>query len=165
MGVVELVLFDPLSEYLQPRLQGYRLVEGEYEPWPDAGLANGGLRWVSRALGLELHALPGDDKLRLWDPRRGAYLPTTAEAWARAEQAEQERRRADAEAAARRALEAEVARLRAELERRAGPEAGAAPQPIARLNWPQTRFGCQRSGSPRAMRGSRLMVTKPAWRR
>jgi hypothetical protein len=127
MEVLDLVLFDPLSEYLQPRLQGYRLVEGEYEPWPDAGLANGGLRWVSGALGLELHALPGDDKLRLWDPRCGAYLPTTAEAWARAEQAEQERRRAEAEraradakAAARRALEEEVARLRAELERRAG---------------------------------------------
>ncbi|HSK77996.1 MAG TPA: Uma2 family endonuclease, partial [Thermoanaerobaculia bacterium] len=30
LGVAELVLFDPYGEYLDPRLQGYRLQQGRY---------------------------------------------------------------------------------------------------------------------------------------
>src|SRR5438105_11244988 len=32
LGVAELVLFDPYGEYLRPRLQGYRLDRGLYQP-------------------------------------------------------------------------------------------------------------------------------------
>ncbi len=32
LGVAELVLFDPFAEYLEPRLQGYRLERSRYEP-------------------------------------------------------------------------------------------------------------------------------------
>jgi Putative restriction endonuclease len=32
LGVAELVLFDPRGEYLEPRLQGYRLDRGRYQP-------------------------------------------------------------------------------------------------------------------------------------
>jgi Uma2 family endonuclease len=32
LGVAELVLFDPYEEYLEPRLQGYRLARGRYRP-------------------------------------------------------------------------------------------------------------------------------------
>ena len=32
LGVEEYVLYDPLGEYLDPRIQGYRLVNGRYQP-------------------------------------------------------------------------------------------------------------------------------------
>lgn len=32
LGVEEYFLFDPLGDYLEPRLQGYRFVQGRYEP-------------------------------------------------------------------------------------------------------------------------------------
>ncbi len=34
MGVDEYVLFDPFGDYLKPRLQGYRLVNGRYQQAP-----------------------------------------------------------------------------------------------------------------------------------
>src|SRR5262249_10344524 len=34
LGVQEYVVFDPLEEYLDPRLQGFRLVDGIYLPMP-----------------------------------------------------------------------------------------------------------------------------------
>lgn len=34
LGVEELILFDPYEEYLQPRLQGYYLTAGRYQPVP-----------------------------------------------------------------------------------------------------------------------------------
>ncbi len=34
LGVDEYFLFDPLGDYLDPRLQGYRLVRGRYQPLP-----------------------------------------------------------------------------------------------------------------------------------
>jgi membrane protein involved in colicin uptake len=127
-------------------LQGYRLVQGRYEP-----IATDPLR--SEVLNLELRQ--EDGMLRLYDPQTGERLPTSdEEAQARraaeaarlaaeaarlaaerqlmieaqARQAEEAARQA--EEAARRAaearaaqLEAEVARLRAELARLAGAQA------------------------------------------
>jgi Uma2 family endonuclease len=111
MGVAEYALFDPLDEYLRPALQGFRLVEGRYEPWeatPEGHL-------VSDVLGLELRHTPGG--LRLFDPASGRLLLTPDE-------------REDAlaaEARARRSAETELEQLRAELERlrRGGAGAGA----------------------------------------
>jgi len=103
LGVREYFLYDPLGEYLQPPLLGYRLQEGEYQRMPLGG--EGEL--ASQELGLELRV--EDGRLRLVIPATGARMLTPAEAYA-----------AHRAAAARRAAEAEVERLRAELARLRG---------------------------------------------
>jgi Uma2 family endonuclease len=112
--------FDPKGEYLSPSLQGFRLVDGVYQPIP---MVND--RVYSEQLGLDL--VMEDSRLRLFDPREGKFLPTLAEATAlalqEAQRAEQATQRAEQEAQGRSEAErrlaeanAEVARLRAELE-------------------------------------------------
>lgn len=91
LGVREYFLFDPLGEYLQPPLQGFRLTPSGYEPMQEEPL-------VSELLGLTLKVEEG--RLRLYDRRTGQRLLTSHEARAAAI-----------------AAEAEIARLRAELER------------------------------------------------
>jgi Uma2 family endonuclease len=99
LKVPEYFLFDPEGEWLRPRLQGFRLgPDGRYVALP---LVND--RLYSEQLSLDL--VLGADTLRLFDPARGAYLPTLTEAEQRAEA---ETQRADA-------AEAEIARLRAQL--------------------------------------------------
>ena len=92
LGVSEYFLYDPTGDYLHPPLQGYRLTKGVYQSIPTK---NERLR--SRVLGLELGVEEG--RLRLHDPQTGQRLLTPAE-----------------QAEARREAEAELARLRAELE-------------------------------------------------
>jgi Uma2 family endonuclease len=118
LGVKEYFLYDPLGEYLQPPLQGYRLQEGEYERM----LATDPDRFVSQVLGLELRLIDG--LLYLVRPATGERLLSPAEAQAARRAAEA---RAAQEAAARQAAEAratlaeaELQRLRAELERPQG---------------------------------------------
>jgi Uma2 family endonuclease len=96
-GVREYFLYDPLGEYLRPPLQGYRLQEGEYQRL----LPGGEGELVSQVLGVELRVEAG--RLRVIDPATGERLLTPAEAQA-----------------ARRAAEAELERLRAELARLRG---------------------------------------------
>lgn len=101
LGVQEYFLFDPLEEYLSPRLQGFRLLREYYQPMrlsPEETLHSEELELILR---------PEGTLLRLVDPRSGEVLPTPEEAMALAQ------------AAAERAesAEAELARLRAELER------------------------------------------------
>jgi Uma2 family endonuclease len=92
LKVPEYILFDPLAEYLKPPLQGFRLVDGEYVPIePIAG------RLPSAVLGLHLER--DGQSLRLVDPATARRLPTRLE-----------------RAAAADAAEAELARLRQELE-------------------------------------------------
>jgi Uma2 family endonuclease len=105
LGIEEYFLFDPLGDYLKPRLQGYRLAEGpsgKYQAIPPS--VNGAL--PSRVTGLILR--PEDSGLRLVDAGTGEGLPwdNELEDWAR-----------NAEARAE-AAEAELARLRRELDRR-----------------------------------------------
>ncbi len=95
LRVPEYFLFDPLGDYLVPRLQGYQLHENQYlpiEPLND--------RLPSVALGLHLEGV--GDVLRLWDPATETRLPTTGERAAEAEAArlaeEQRRRRAEEQA-------------------------------------------------------------------
>jgi Uma2 family endonuclease len=104
LGVREYFVYDPLGEYLQPPLQGYRLQEGEYQRLPPGSAGE----LVSQVLGLELRVEEG--RLRVINPATGDRLLTPAEA--------QAARRA--EATARRAAEAELERLRAELARLRG---------------------------------------------
>jgi len=131
LKVPEYFLFDPFEEYLKPSMQGYRLVEGEYEPInPVAG------RLPSEVLGLHLER--DGTQLRLFDPMTCQRLPTPGEQVAAAETkaaaaetkagaaeakagAEAHARlraeaKADTEALARQSAEAEAERLRQELE-------------------------------------------------
>ncbi len=103
LGVEEYFLFDPLGGYLRPRLQGFRLSGGEYQPL--AARRDGALS--SAVTGLDL--VPEGDNLRLVDVTSGKRLLWIAElellieqqtrrADQEAQMREQESRRADQEA-------------------------------------------------------------------
>ncbi len=94
LGVAEYFTHDPAGEYLSPPLQGFRLEGSDYRPIPPD--VDGAL--VSEALGLKLQLENG--RLRLIDPASGVRL-------LRPEEAMQAHREA----------EAELQRLRAELDR------------------------------------------------
>ena len=119
LGVKEYFLFDPLDEYLKPRLQGFRLVGGVYQP---ISAVNGQLQ--SELLGLTLGA--EGNMLTLGNTKTGERLlppPELLDAYRTESTA---RRVAEArvaeESTARRAAEAEVERLRAELEKLRGKQ-------------------------------------------
>jgi Uma2 family endonuclease len=96
LKVPEYFQCDPTEDYLKPRLQGHRLVAGQYVPIePIAG------RLPSALLGLHLERR--GTELRLYDPTTGRCLLTRAEQVAEAK-------------ADRQRLEAENDRLRRELE-------------------------------------------------
>ncbi len=88
----EYFLFDPTGDYLRPRLQGHRLVNGRY-----VRLELIDYRLHSEQLGLDL--VQEGETLRLFDPVRNQFLLTPLEQVRRTEFAEEE-----------------VARLRAELD-------------------------------------------------
>jgi Uma2 family endonuclease len=110
LKVLEYFLFDPTEDYLDPPLQGYRLIDGEYvRIEPVAG------RLPSEVLGLHLER--DGTKLRLFDPATGLRLPTRLEARQAAEQrAAEERQRAEAAETAQHRLAEENERLRREIE-------------------------------------------------
>jgi Uma2 family endonuclease len=123
LGIQEYFLYDPTSDYLNPPLQGFRLVDGGYvRIESDAGGAI-----ACEQLGILLR-LDGSD-LVMVDARTGQLLLTAeeaaiADAHAQAEKAQEEaeaRRAAEAAAAAAQTraaeLEAELKRLREVLGR------------------------------------------------
>lgn len=104
MGVREYFQYDPTGDYLEPSLQGSRLVGGNYIPAQGARLPDDAFSIHSDVLGLDLR-LEGD-RLRFYNLATGERLLTHAEA-----------------EHARREAEAETERLRAELARlRSGKE-------------------------------------------
>lgn len=108
LQVPEYVLFDPRAEYLRPALQGHRLVEGKYEK---IEMVEG--RLPSVILGLHLER--DGERLRFWDPRTEAYLPTPRERAAlEARRADEEHRRAEEAESELRRLRDELARLKGE---------------------------------------------------
>jgi len=134
LGVKEYFLFDPLDETMHPMLRGFRLEDGDY-------MSIVGTRLYSQVLELELRLEEG--KLRLYNPETREYLLTREEthkarraAEAARKTAETARKAAEAarqtaeaakqaaeekamqEAAARQAVEAELAHLREELAKR-----------------------------------------------
>jgi Uma2 family endonuclease len=117
LGVSEYFLFDPEADYLDPPLQGFRLVNGRYEPI--APRPDGSLR--CETLGLFL-ARESDGRLRLIDAATGEHLLRPEEARQEREEAlaraDEETRRADEETRRADAAEAELARLRAMLGER-----------------------------------------------
>jgi Uma2 family endonuclease len=86
LRISEYFIFDPRDDYLDPRLQGFRLRGGVYRP---IRLVNG--RLASRVLGLHLEAQ--GEELRFFNPHTEQLLPTAEEvieqADQRAEQADQ----------------------------------------------------------------------------
>jgi Uma2 family endonuclease len=73
LGVAEYLLYDPLGEWLEPALQGFRLVEGRYLPWePDE---NGSL--VSEQLGIRFRLEGG--QLVLFNAATGERLKRDTE--------------------------------------------------------------------------------------
>jgi Uma2 family endonuclease len=115
LGVGEYFLYDPLSEWLNPNLQGYRLVNGRYVRLePDA---TGGL--VSEQLGITFRV--EDGQLALYVTATGERLMSGAEQ--AAEQASARKvaeARARREANARRAAEKRARELEEELARLRG---------------------------------------------
>ena len=73
IGVSEYWLYDPIGGYHDPRLQGFRLVEGRYEPLPVTERTDGVLTGYSEALALALRLYP-DDRFRFHDPASGRDL-------------------------------------------------------------------------------------------
>jgi Uma2 family endonuclease len=118
LGIEEYFLFDPEGDYLNPRLQGYRLAGGRYRPIapePDGSLLSATTGILFRAEGV---------RLRLTAAATGAvYLRREEETRARRqaeERATASERRAAAEARARRQAEEQVRALQEELARLRG---------------------------------------------
>ncbi len=131
LGVSEYFQYDPTQDYLNPPLQGYRLVDDYYLPIPATPLSKNAFALHSNILQLDLQWRDG--VLHFYDPETEEYLLTYDEAidarlaaeQARREaeqarqQAEQSRQQAEeraaAERAARLAAEARIAELEAQL--------------------------------------------------
>ena len=88
-GVSEYWMYDPTEETrLTPLLQGFRLVDGAYEPI-EIEFDGESYRGYSSALGLELHARK--DWFRFFNPATGEYLNNLEESEAARLSAERER--------------------------------------------------------------------------
>jgi Uma2 family endonuclease len=125
IGTEEYILFDPFGEYLRPRLQGFRLVRGRYQPIPVE--LDGSL--LSRTTDLRMR--PEGDRLRLVDGATGKAIFWPEELLAAHAQETDARHReeaarrvaeARAQAAEARAAEEEAARLAETAARRATEE-------------------------------------------
>ncbi len=77
LGVREYFQYDPSGDYLNPILQGVRLVNNRYEPIPAHNIAFDTLWLYSEVLGLELHLVSGE--LRFKNPQTGEFLKTHEE--------------------------------------------------------------------------------------
>ena len=77
LGVREYFQYDPSGDYLNPILQGLRLVNGEYQRIPANNIAFDTLWLYSEVLELELHLISGE--LRFKDPQTGEFLKTYKE--------------------------------------------------------------------------------------
>ncbi|HBK98928.1 MAG TPA: hypothetical protein DD001_17210 [Microcoleaceae bacterium UBA10368] len=74
LGVKEYFQYDPSGDYLNPILQGVRLVNNRYEPILANKIAFDTLWLYSEVLGLELHIISGE--LRFRNPQTGEFLKT-----------------------------------------------------------------------------------------
>ena len=106
-----------------PRLQGYRLIDGGYEPLVAVESIDRTLTLTSEVLGLELRAK--GEEMRFHDPATGETLLSYGEEHAARREEAAARRK---EVAARRAAEARVAELEARVRALEGaPEPSDAP--------------------------------------
>ncbi|MEG4815304.1 Uma2 family endonuclease [Microcoleus sp. K5-D4] len=77
LGVREYFQYDPSGDYLNPILQGVRLINNQYEPIAANNIAFDTLWLFSEVLGLELHLISGE--LRFRSPQTGEFLKTHKE--------------------------------------------------------------------------------------
>lgn len=108
LGIREYFLFDPLGDYIKPRLRGYSLVEGRYQPISSS--PQGSL--LSLELGLIL--FPEGDILRLIDISTGELLPTSLEALTEIQHIQLEKQKVQQELTA---AKAKIIELQMELEK------------------------------------------------
>jgi Uma2 family endonuclease len=108
LGVQEYFQYDPTRDYLEPPLQGLRLMGHVYQPIPATTSPEGVLVLRSGVLGLELRLEEGT--LRLYDPATGQKLPSHQEAIQAQQEAEERARAAEARIAE---LEARLQALQA----------------------------------------------------
>jgi Uma2 family endonuclease len=149
LGVEEYFQFDPLGEYLDPKLQGVRLMGGQYrpvQPEPDGSL-------LSQATGV-LFLVEGD-RLRLTDAATGKPLLRRKEVEAKADAEESARRQAEkraaAETMARRQAEKKAdaeATARRQAEAQAAAEATARHQAEERIRALEEELARRRSPTP-----------------
>ena len=122
LGIQEYWLCDPVGDYLDPRLQGFRLAAGRYEPIPVSQQADGTLAGHSAVLALGMRLYP-DDRFRYHNPATGQDLLSLDEtdaaqqaAEARLQEETQARQETEArlreEQAVRQALETQLRSLR-----------------------------------------------------
>ena len=88
LGVQEYFQYDPTADYLNPQLQGARLVDGIYEPLPVEHTSDEIPFIHSQQLGLDLQLresfrgmgiVPLPKALRFYDPQTGRILPSQEE--------------------------------------------------------------------------------------
>ena len=89
LGVREYLQYDPTGDYLNPQLQGLRLVEGNYFPIAATTVPDGSFSLSSEVLGLELRLESGE--LRFYDPATDQKLNSHEEEAAARLAAEQAR--------------------------------------------------------------------------
>jgi Uma2 family endonuclease len=135
LGVREYVQYDPTGDYLQPPLQGLRLVAGTYEPLPVTERPEGRFVLYSAVLELELHV--EDGQLHFYAAETGQKLLTHREAEQAHREAEQAR------------LQAEQARLQAE-QGHVQAEQGRVQAEQARLQAEQARLQAEERASQEA---------------
>jgi Uma2 family endonuclease len=93
LGVQEYFQYDPTGDYLNPRLKGSTLVEGQYQPIAPDYLPDGVLSIHSQTLNLDLRLINGE--LRFFDPQTGKKLLSHKETEQARQQAEQARQQAE----------------------------------------------------------------------
>lgn len=112
LGVPEYFIIDPLREYLDPPLQGFRLQGMYYGPMTSIMIEEEVWQLESQELGLLIQSTPSG--VRLYDPVTKQYLLMPAEVEKARREAQAEAAEAQAEAAE---AKAQMAQMRAEMER------------------------------------------------
>jgi Uma2 family endonuclease len=77
LKVTEYFQYDPTGDYLNPKLKGVRLIEGEYQPIVGTNLPDGTYVLHSEVLGLDLRLFDGE--MRYCIPQTGERLLTHQE--------------------------------------------------------------------------------------
>ena len=163
IGVPEYWMFDPKGDVYPPgtpRLQGLKLVDGEYRALPPQ-IAEGGRTIRSEVLGLDIRV--EGELLRFRDPATGRDIPHRAEVVAAGERAKAAAKRAEAQAK-REAEQRKAAEAKAEREAaRAEQEAARARQEAARARQEAAR--AIREASARSAAEARVAQLEAALRR
>ncbi|MBW4611924.1 MAG: Uma2 family endonuclease [Desmonostoc vinosum HA7617-LM4] len=92
LGVQEYFQYDPIGDYLNPRLKGSSLVEGRYQPIAPNSLSES-ISIHSEVLGLDIRLVEGE--LRFFEPQTGKKLLSHKETEQARQQAEQARQQAE----------------------------------------------------------------------